>query len=190
MSKPFFPFLLGGLFWIVLVPMAHAETVSERLFFSPDQRTLIDRERAAYLKGEVFTPKASPTKTVGKAVKKGPVLPKRISVTSMIVLPNGEKTVRINGRYHHFPTKTTLDAAASSAEMAVLKVNQKPVYLPVGMTYLPYADKQVKNYLYPRRNGSQTGTKRAAGDLSLTPSKDHLTKELNKLHVLSNQEKK
>lgn len=144
-------FLKGkGLLLVVglsVTPALFAEEAEmQRLFLTPEQRTEIDQRRALYLKNpksvslrdSQIEALSSPSLQQQKLRPKSP--PKPVSVSAVVLLPNGDQLVRINQRFYKLAVQTN---TATEAKVTVLG---KEVLVPVGETYLPAKQQWVKNY--------------------------------------------
>lgn len=133
-----------------------------RLFLTPEQRLAIESERQAFLdktgKPAVQPEKVTPKKTVS-SVRKSNMLQTPLSVSAIIITPDGTQHIRLNDEYRQLPPDTKNDKNAIQVPFAThFKVNEEQVVIPVGSTYLPDSKKIIKNYQYNLRN--------KAGDVS------------------------
>lgn len=175
--------------WVLMIFSFRAEAeVDNRLFFTPEQRVTIDQQRQSYLKGALISQQKPKKIKVIKKVKPVPLLPKKISVSSIIVLPDGEKSVRINDNFKKMPMKTKVIEKESTPEQATLEVGRQTVQVPVGMTYLPYANKTIKTYQYGHTRTIILPKKQSTHSKQpLKEQKKSLAEQLNTLRTLSNK---
>lgn len=122
-----------------------------RLFLTPEQRQVVEAERQSYLKRHKIRPVENNfiVTTEKKPEAKPRIsLPSHLSVSAVIITPDGRKLVRVNERYNALPKKTKLDEQQTSLKEVGLKVDGKLVEIPLGETYLPRSGKTVKSYQY------------------------------------------
>lgn len=143
--------LFIGLTMMLLSPIVQSAEV-KRLFLTPEQRQMVEAERQTYLNRQNVKPLAikSTAPKTNKSVKKQIKLPGSISVSSVIITPDGRKLVRINDHYGKLPIRTRVDKSQTSSSEIALKVNGKLVEVPLGETYLPRSGKTIKSYEYHR----------------------------------------
>ncbi|MGE4499087.1 MAG: hypothetical protein AB7C96_01935 [Hydrogenovibrio sp.] len=89
-----------------------AEPKLERLFYTPDQRAHIEQARQAYLNPEVKpSQRSSPVQNAVTPTQRKP------KVSAIIVLPDGQRQVRVNGRYQSLSdNRVQLDARGNVAK--------------------------------------------------------------------------
>jgi hypothetical protein len=149
-------------------------TQVERLLLTPQDRERIDAERLKYLKSlqvkEVVEEEKEPEvvkkpepKTPAKSyhnVKKPVVLPKQLSVSAVIEKPDGSRLIRINNQFTEQPAKhVSVDTQKSNIKGAELKVDEKPVFVPVGTTYLPAKNRLIDTYVIEQKAVQKTDPK-------------------------------
>jgi len=122
----------------------------QRLFFTPMQREAVETARNAYLNKQ--TAKQDPTiqkklmetaqvqHPPSNAAKKPKIKPKPVSVSAVVLLPNGDQLVRINQRFYKVDSQSNLSIQAQ------LSVAGQSILIPVGETYLPDKKQWIKNY--------------------------------------------
>jgi len=120
------------------------------LFLSKETREKIDRQRESYLNPMVekktikLLPKA---KGGGKIKKKRIYIPPKVSVSLVMIKPDGSRLVRVNNKYNRSPSKhIKMDFLNSSATGVPVSVQGKNKIVPVGSTLLTRKNKLVKTY--------------------------------------------
>ncbi|VAW47834.1 hypothetical protein MNBD_GAMMA03-1942 [hydrothermal vent metagenome] len=122
----------------------------EKWFLSKETREKIDRQREAYLNPveEKKVVKIVP-KAIGntKPKKKRIYIPPKVSVSLVVVKPDGSRLVRVNNKYNRSPSKyIKMDFSNSSVEGVPVNVQGKTNIVPVGTTLLTRKNKLVKTY--------------------------------------------
>ncbi len=154
-------------FWVVISGShwVHAESSSldndaeaknnqtpqlKTLFFSKDTREKIDQQREAYLNPvvEKKTLKlVAKTTGGGKAKKKRIYIPPKVSVSLIMVKPDGSRLVRVNNKYNRSPSKhIKMDFSNSSPKGVPVNVQGRTKVVPVGSTLLTRKNKLVETY--------------------------------------------
>lgn len=140
------------LLWMCLILAQSAwsaeEKTMQRLFLTPEQRAEIDAQRAAFLKHPTETMAqdfslnalASPAATLSKTKAKSKKPAKPLTISAIVLLPNGDQLVRINQRFYKVTTK--MDSAMATQVI----VQGKSVLVPVGETYFPDKKQWLKSY--------------------------------------------
>ncbi|MCF6346140.1 MAG: hypothetical protein L3J00_06690 [Thiomicrorhabdus sp.] len=120
------------------------------LFLSKETREKIDQQRASYLNPvvEKKTIKLLPiVKGGGKIKKKRIYIPPKVSVSLVMVKPDGSRLVRVNNKYNRSPSKhIKMDFLNSSAIGVPVSVQGRNQIVPVGSTLLTRKNKLVKTY--------------------------------------------
>lgn len=107
------------------------------LMLTPEQRSLINKQRNSFLHKTV---KKKAVKNNKKYIKKAKRISKKVTVSSVIVSPNGNKTIRINGNF------VKQSAKNKSSKSAKLRIGSRTIDLPVGKTYLIKSKKIVDSH--------------------------------------------
>lgn len=120
------------------------------LFLSKETREKIDRQRESYLNPvvEKKTIKLLPkVKGGGKNKKKRIYIPPKVSVSLVMVKPDGSRLVRVNNKYNRSPSKhIKMDFLNSSETGVPVSVQGRSQIIPVGSTLLTRKNKLVKTY--------------------------------------------
>lgn len=160
-------FILILSFWVVISGSGwvHAESSSldkgtevkksqvpqlKTLFLSKSTREKIDQQREAYLNPvvEKKTLKLVP-KTIGggKTKKKRIYIPPKVTVSLIMVKPDGSHLVRVNDKYNRSPSKhIKMDFSNSSPKGVPVNVQGRIKVVPVGSTLLTRKNKLVETY--------------------------------------------
>jgi len=122
----------------------------QTLFLSKETREKIDQQREAYLnpvevkKVVKILPKGTGTK---KPKIKRIYIPPKVSISLVMVKPDGSRLVRVNKKYNRSPSKyIAMDFLNSSSEGVPVQVQGKNNVVPVGSTLLTRKNKLVKTY--------------------------------------------
>ncbi|MDG4811882.1 hypothetical protein P8629_02580 [Hydrogenovibrio sp. 3SP14C1] len=149
---------LQCIFFIVLWGLSYGSSAAElnRLFLTPEQRLSVDSERQDFLKkttGSVLkTEQTSGNKAISARVNKPNSLQKPLSVSAIIITPDGTQYIRLNNDYRKLQsTQKNLKIEQLPFETQ-FKVDERQIVIPVGNTYLPDSKKIIKNYQYNLRN--------------------------------------
>jgi len=155
---------LQSVFFVMLWSVIFVGEASDlnRLFLTPEQRLLIESERQGFLDKTTYpefqTEKKSLKKTASQ-VGKSNSLQIPLSVSAIIITPDGMQYIRLNDAYRKLPPGNKADKATAPRPFEThFKVKNRQVVIPVGKTYLPDSKKIIKNYQYNLRN--------KAGDVS------------------------
>ncbi len=120
------------------------------LLLSKETREKIDRQRESYLNPvvEKKTVKLVPKAKKGGGIKKKRIyIPPKVSVSLVMVKPDGSRLVRVNNKYNRSPSKhIKMDFLNSSATGVPVSVQGKNQIVPVGSTLLTRKNKLVKTY--------------------------------------------
>ncbi|MDX1346615.1 MAG: hypothetical protein R3189_00040 [Thiomicrorhabdus chilensis] len=158
MRTGFSPNKLSSAFLLIVLlanaSLAYAEQELNRLMLTPEQRAQIDQDRLNYLKSQQVKHvedepvEEKPKQVVSKPpYKKRVILPKKLSVSAVIVNPDGSRLIRINDQFNKSPSKhVSIDYQKSNVKGADLQVNKKEVFIPVGSTYLPAKNTIIESY--------------------------------------------
>lgn len=128
----------------------------DRLFLTHEQRLSIDSERQAFLetKNSALLKPQKP-KRQAIATQKNPVQ-KPLSVTAIIISPDGTQYIRVNDDYRKGLVAGETDKTIEKRSFEThFNVNETQVVIPVGNTYLPDSRKIIKNYQYNLRNKAE-----------------------------------
>ncbi len=122
----------------------------QKLFLSRETREKIDQQRAHYLNPveEKETVKILPPSS-GKPKKKVKriYIPPKVTVSAVIVMPDGSRLVRVNDKYNRSPSKhIKMDFSNSSSMGVPVMVQGREQLVPVGTTLLTRKNKLVKTY--------------------------------------------
>lgn len=120
-------------------------------------REKIDRQRAAYINPpepkevEKVPPPPPPSKASSvksyKPKKKQIYLPRKLSVSAVVIKPDGSSLVRINGKYNQTSSKHIRIVPEHTSEKGVaLEVIRTEQIIPVGSTLLPRQSKVMPTY--------------------------------------------
>ncbi len=129
----------------------------KKLILSQEQRDHIQAERLKLkekngLKPRIFASK-NQTKIVNRLKKTGVVLPKKMVISSIILNPEKEIMVRINGKYQKKSYKgVNISSSNSQPEAVILNLKGKQVTVLVGETYLTKNGKVVSTYRMNKPN--------------------------------------
>ncbi|MBD3612834.1 MAG: hypothetical protein HUJ13_10585 [Hydrogenovibrio crunogenus] len=128
----------------------------DRLFLTPEQRLSIDSERQAFLETKTSALlKSKKAKRQATAAQKSAVQ-KPLSVTAIIISPDGTQYVRLNDGYRKgLPAQKTDNIIEKRSFETQFNVNERQVVIPVGHTYLPDSKKIIKNYQYNFHNKAE-----------------------------------
>ncbi|PLA75588.1 hypothetical protein CYQ88_01085 [Hydrogenovibrio sp. SC-1] len=146
--------------WAVLVvavvsipPLWAGEEEMQRLFLTQKQRADIDQKRAIYLKYPLQTPEdrsrfdaLNLPEPKGKNTPRSK-LPSPVSVSAVVLLPNGDQLVRINQKFYK------RSSSSQSATETAVSVQGNQVWVPVGETYLPDKKRSLKSYQLDNTGG-------------------------------------
>lgn len=156
----------------VMQPLLAEAPEMQRLFLTPEQRAEIDQRRALYLekpqsvsmKDSQIEALSSPAPQQQKPQPKS--TPKPVSISAVVLLPNGDQLVRINQRFYKRTDQTN---TATEAKVTVLG---KEVFVPVGETYLPAKQQWVKSYKLaaPQKSEHSSSSLNAPKQKSLQPT--------------------
>ncbi|HIE41014.1 MAG TPA: hypothetical protein EYP76_06305 [Thiomicrorhabdus sp.] len=120
------------------------------LFLSKETREKIDQQREAYLNPvvEKKTLKlVSKTTGGGKTKKKRIYIPPKVSVSLVMVKPDGSRLVRVNNKYNRSPSKhIKMDFSKSSPKGVPVNIQGRTQVVPVGSTLLTRKNKVVETY--------------------------------------------
>jgi len=126
------------------------------LFLSQEERIKIDKQREAYLNPPVKReeqPIIPLVKTVASGAKpktpkkKRIYIPSKVSISAVIVKPDGSTIIRVNDKYDKSPSKhITLDSRHATAEGVPITVNGKTQVVPVGSTLLTHKNRLIDSY--------------------------------------------
>lgn len=147
-------------------------------------REKIDRQRAAYINPPVaeevekIPPPPPPGKGVGTGTgkpKKKPIyLPRKLSVSAVVMKPDGSSLVRINGKYNQTSSKyIIINEEHTSPKGAALQVIDKEQIVPVGSTLLPRKSKVMPTYQMVQEEKARA-KRRAVPKTKETVAKDTL----------------
>ncbi len=129
---------------------SHQTSQLKTLFLSKDMREKIDQQREAYLNPvvEKKTLKLVPKTTGGgKTKKKRIYIPPKVSVSLIMVKPDGSRLVRVNNKYNRSPSKhIKMDFSNSSPKGVPVNVQGRTKVVPVGSTLLTRKNKLVETY--------------------------------------------
>jgi len=124
-------------------------TPLKTLFLNKPTREKIDKQRASYLNPveEKKTVKILP-KGSGVSQKPKPIyIPPKVTVSAVIVRPDGSAMVRVNDKYNRSPSKhINMDFAHSTADGVPVTVQGKSNVVPVGSTLMTRQNKLVETY--------------------------------------------
>lgn len=119
-------------------------------FLSKETRVKIDLQREAYLNPpevkEIVKILPKSTGTL-KPKKKRIYIPPKVSVSLVMVKPDGSRLVRVNKKYNRSPSKhISMDFSNSSPNGVPVSIQGKNNIVPVGSTLLTRKNKLVKTY--------------------------------------------
>ncbi|MBO1927165.1 hypothetical protein J3998_06205 [Thiomicrorhabdus sp. 6S2-11] len=147
-------------------------------------REKIDRQRAAYINPPVtkeiekIPPPPPPGKGTGsknyKPKKKPIYLPGKLAVSAVVMKPNGDSLVRINGKYNNTSSKhITINKEHTSPKGVALEVIDKEQIVPVGSTLMPRKSKVIPTYQMVQQEKARA-KRRAVPKTKETVAKDTL----------------
>lgn len=147
-----------GIFFIVLWSLSSGGYAADlnRLFLTPEQRLSIDSERQAILKKTTDSvlkmEQTNRNKAISPRANKPSSRQKPLSVTAIIITPDGTRYIRLNNGYRKLqPTQKDSKIEQPPFETQ-FKVDERQIVIPIGNTYLPDSKKIIKNYQYNLRN--------------------------------------
>lgn len=128
----------------------------DRLFLTPEQRLSIDSERQAFLETKTSALLKSKKAKRQATVTQKSAVQKPLSVTAIIISPDGTQYVRLNDGYRKgVPVQKTDNIIEKRSFETLFNVNERQVVIPVGHTYLPDSKKIIKNYQYNLHNKAE-----------------------------------
>lgn len=137
---------------MLFVPLKLYAVEVSKLILTEEQRNDINSQRELYINNlKSKSPKINKIATKQNSKqnlkKKSSNLPKKIAVSSIIISPNNNKLVRVNGKFiaEKFK-KIKLVQDSTSANSAKFIINGKRIELSVGKTYLTKSNKIVETY--------------------------------------------
>lgn len=150
-----------AMLFIFSTPACFAETternISGQFFLNDLQRRYMEVERERYLRNKglptylfkLSQPEldALPNLVEEQPVKPPSSVPSQVGVSAIIVNPDGQKTIRVNGQYIQKGLPyVQVNAKKSNAHQANLIVDGKSVTVPIGQTYLTEPNTVVQTY--------------------------------------------
>lgn len=149
---------LQGIFFIVLWGLSSGSYAADlnRLFLTPEQRLSIDSERQDFLKkttdSVLKTEATHRNKAISPRTNKPSSRQKPLSVTAIIITPDGTRYIRLNNDYRRLQVNQKDPKIEQPPFETQFKVDERQIVIPVGNTYLPDSKKIIKNYQYNQRN--------------------------------------
>lgn len=155
--------MFSGTSWVYAVDVSLEQDLDNKISQTPQLKTLflskktrekIDQQREAYLNPVVEKKTIqllSKTKNRGKPKKKRVYIPPKVSVSLIMVKPDGSRLVRVNKKYNRSPSKhIKMDFLKSSTSGVPVNIQGKNQIVPVGSTLLTRKNKLVKTYKIER----------------------------------------